>query len=726
MIRFLKKCFIVIVVSLVTTLVSACESAKDISDDPKKPGKENEFMETSAEFDIFFDRNNEENNDNVSRIFYESETMIDNIETDKDGSLYLLRVDELGKTIFETVRDAEIDSVPVDAYCRCLCLDDVSNVFCTYNISDSRIEVRNKRFEYIKTLLADFYPFEVKEMIVRNNNLYVLLVSQNPFEMKEDSYIEEMDGYVDYGEKLLKVSLESGEYEYLDINNIITMCESDNQYIYLYTHRNDSFQIDVYDTSSESIVYSLDVEKLGYVFSMGVFGADIFYISADSAGVCRYNVKSGETRCLIPEVIVVGQSDFDVCGRYLVVLNRINWTISTVDTVSGKVSNSNNTSVGVENDAEVLIGAVDLYSIPVPLKDISENSGIQINTMISPDAGNFEFNEELLMKLMAGDPEVDIFVLSTTEPYSKKIANDGVCYPLNCSEKIVDENNAFFENISNRFKTSSGAIWGIPLNSYMEIMVASKENMEKNNISSEIFDDYQTFIYTLKNIDNKGGIFVDGYDYGFALISDYITNKHTDFGIEIFKDFFENIWGGWKLYYPDGFANNPYLGEAEDRTITAYENKALIDASTTLFHMVAANELLFNDGWSDDFNIYGLPLLDKTDKQCISLHQVAVINPYSKNKDNAVKVLETISDYLHDNGSLGVVYKDRSRYSSIIDTESKLFNSLYNLTEEALVTVHGITNDVIINEVEAYQNGDIDLDTAISSIQRKEDIYLNE
>ena len=57
MIRFLKKCFIVIVVSLVTTLVSACESAKDISDDPKKPGKENEFMETSAEFDIFFDRN---------------------------------------------------------------------------------------------------------------------------------------------------------------------------------------------------------------------------------------------------------------------------------------------------------------------------------------------------------------------------------------------------------------------------------------------------------------------------------------------------------------------------------------------------------------------------------------------------------------------------------------------------------------------------------------------
>ena len=57
-------------------------------------------METSAEFDIFFDRNNEENNDNVSRIFYESETMIDNIETDKDGSLYLLRVDESGKTIF--------------------------------------------------------------------------------------------------------------------------------------------------------------------------------------------------------------------------------------------------------------------------------------------------------------------------------------------------------------------------------------------------------------------------------------------------------------------------------------------------------------------------------------------------------------------------------------------------------------------------------------------------
>ena len=103
-----------------------------------------------------------------------------------------------------------------------------------------------------------------------------------------------------------------------------------------------------------------------------------------------------------------------------------------------------------------------------------------------------------------------------------------------------------------------------------------------------------------------------------------------------------------------------------------------------------------------------------------------MINPYSKNKDNAIRVLETISDYLHDNGKLGGVYKDRSRYSSIIDTESKLFNSLYGLTKDAIVTVHGITNDVMMNEVEAYKNGDIDLDTAVSSIQRKEDIYLNE
>ena len=142
--------------------------------------------------------------------------------------------------------------------------------------------------------------------------------------------------------------------------------------------------------------------------------------------------------------------------------------------------------------------------------------------------------------------------------------------------------------------------------------------------------------------------------------------------------------------------------------------------------MVAANEVLFNDSWSDDFDIYGIPLLYDTDKQCISLYQVAVINPYSKNIDNAIKVLEAMSEYLHDNGSLGTVYKDRSDYSSVIDTGSKRFTSLYALTGDALVTVHGITNDVMMNEVEAYQNGNIDLDTAISSIQRKEDIYLNE
>ena len=713
---FCRSYLILLLILLIMVMLSACGSKSD------ELGKQ----ETDADIAAFFTINGDKSNENIAGLFYKSDTLIDYMETDQNGSLYLLRLDESGNTLFEAIRDDKIDNNTVNSYFQCLCLDKKTDLLYTYNTSAGTIEVRNTKFEYIKTLLDDFHPFEVKEMIIKGDYLYALTVSQNPFEMDDDTYTEESDGYVDYGEELLKISLTGGEYKSTDIKNIITMCDSADRYIYLYTHRNDTYNVEVYDTESEKAVCSVSTEDIGYVFSMAVSGEDIFYVSFNSAGLCRYNIQSGTKRSLIPEFIVTNQSDFDISGRYLTVLNRFDWTVSTVDSISGKISNGKSISVNEEPFKEVLIGAVDMYSIPLPLKDISEKSGIEINTFVSPEAGNFDFNEELMMKLLSRDPEIDIFVLSTTEPYSRKISNDGVCYPLNSSKIITDDNNAFFENISSKFKTPGGNIWGIPLNSYMEVMAASPKNMADNGISTDIFRDYKTFMNTMKKLDKRDGIFVLGYDYGFALMSDYITNNHTDFCNSVLKDYCVSMWNGWKLYDDYGYANNPYLGEAEDRSIALYGNKALLDPDTTQFHMVAANEVLFNDSWSDDFDIYGVPLLYDTDKQCISLYKVAVINPYSKNIDNAIKVLEAMSEYLHDNGSLGTVYKDRSDYSSVIDTGSKRFTSLYALTGDALVTVHGITNDVMMNEVSAYQSGNIDLDTAISSIQRKEDIYLNE
>ena len=727
MVKYNKTILIILLTALVAGLLSGCSEKNSVQEKKEIRKDETEAADPSIETYNYFVLHNDGINENIANLYYKSEAMIANMEVDNNGSLYMLRWDDSRNTVFETVNSGETDSIPAGINCRCLCLDEKTDTFFVYNISDSRIETRNKKFEYVKTIAENFNPFEVKEMIVKNDNLYVLFVSQNPFEMDDDTYTEETDGYVDYGEKLLKISLDNGKQEYTDISNIITMCESDNDYIYLYTHRNGSYKVEVYDTLSDKIVYSIDAEKLGYIFAMGIFGDNIFYISNVSSGLCKYNIINKEARCLISEAMVSAQSDFDICGRYLVVEDRYDRTISTVDIISGKISNGNGTSKDGYKDAEVLIAASDIYNfIPVPLKDISDSCGIQINTMVAPDYDYIGFNEELMVRLMSGDPEVDIFVLSTTEPYSRKISNDGVCYPLNGSETILNDNNAFFDNISNKFRTAGGNIWGIPLNSYMEVMVASPKNMENRGISTDIFKDYTCFMDEMKRLDNRDGIYVDGYDYGFALTSNYITNNHTDFKNILFRHFFETMWDGWNYNESMHFSNNPYLGEITDSTITVYDNKALIDPDTTLFHLVAANELLNNEGWSDEFDIYGLPLLDANDKQCISLYQVAVINPYSKNKDNAVKVLETISDYLRDNGKLGVVYKDRSRYSSVIDTDSKLFNSLYGLTEDAVVTVHGITNDVMMNEVEAYKNGDIDLDTAISSIQRKEDIYLYE
>ena len=55
-----------------------------------------------------------------------------------------------------------------------------------------------------------------------------------------------------------------------------------------------------------------------------------------------------------------------------------------------------------------------------------------------------------------------------------------------------------------------------------------------------------------------------------------------------------------------------------------------------------------------------------------------------------------------------------------------MFKELYEIKEKAIIGDDSVLNDIFLNEVPAYQNAEIDLDTAIKSMQRKEDAYRNE
>ena len=171
------------------------------------------------------------------------------------------------------------------------------------------------------------------------------------------------------------------------------------------------------------------------------------------------------------------------------------------------------------------------------------------------------------------------------------------------------------------------------------------------------------------------------------------------------------------MYEEYGKANNPYMGKEEGYKFSP---------ETSLMCMMTENTVLSDFNNMDGIEVYPLPLISEAYKQSINVPLVAIVNPNGKNRDNAIKVMEQLMIYMRESGKLGAVYKNLEDYPESINTETQIFKSIYDINSNAIVTDHGILNEILNNEIREFQKGNIDLDTAIKSMQRKEDAYRNE
>ena len=64
----------------------------------------------------------------------------------------------------------------------------------------------------------------------------------------------------------------------------------------------------------------------------------MYYVSADSTGLCSFDIKEKKTASITGSVFTTGQGDFNIVGDILVYLNREKMEICTLDTESGRVT----------------------------------------------------------------------------------------------------------------------------------------------------------------------------------------------------------------------------------------------------------------------------------------------------------------------------------------------------------------------------------------------------
>ena len=106
----------------------------------------------------------------------------------------------------------------------------------------------------------------------------------------------------------------------------------------------------------------------------------------------------------------------------------------------------------------------------------------------------------------------------------------------------------------------------------------------------------------------------------------------------------------------------------------------------------------------------------------------ALINPYSENKEAALKVLELLaSDYFKYTGNTlsGFMYEDKSMYPESYHPDSEIFNDFLNIIDDN-TTMAYYTFSVQRLDIDDYQAGKLTLEEAVAEYQRQVDIWLNE
>ena len=385
-------------------------------------------------------------------------------------------------------------------------------------------------------------------------------------------------------------------------------------------------------------------------------------------------------------------------------------------------------------NADVVIGYTDISNLKCSISDIRKITGLNVGTYRIDMPDNLETaNAYLTGQLVEGNNDIDIFILNANTAFGDLLDEEGICYPLNSSKIISEENEMMFDDIADGFKTESGSIWGIPCNYYMYVIATLPENMEIEGLSEDIFDDIFTMTDALKSLsldDRNKKVYIMGEQYGFALMSSYIANNknNTDYNSELFRNSFKVMWDGWEMYSQGGWGNHKLMGSG-NRTVkingkktqlSTYKLARYFDEETTLFNMVTERDILNEDILPEGARIYPIPPISKEYKPECNVSMVMVINPNSRHKENALKVLEAVTEFNHQTGQLGVVYENISDYPEFYETDSDFFKQIYEINKNAVFSPGGIALSVWSNDIRPYQQKKTDLDTVIKAMQDKE------
>lgn len=400
-----------------------------------------------------------------------------------------------------------------------------------------------------------------------------------------------------------------------------------------------------------------------------------------------------------------------------------------------------------------ITGAQDSAVTTVSISDINARRGVYLcdpepedpdGLELSEYAGMFEYealaeksgmnievhglsDENQTLKILAGDSDIDIYFLYLSD--MQFIKEKGLCSPIE-SDIIEQFNSKTFSALRDYCVDENGDIIAMPVSQQISALYAPKRAVDELGIEAEDIEYLDDFLELVRSYDGKR------QNYGFHTMFYYelenqyhyyycdLENGEFEYDNEVFRKLYEDLLGGWVA---DG---NDYRPE-----FSKFIGDYVLDEDENLFTYISISRMLSvtdaekNKTITDSLVCFPIPKLDENvENNVVSSAAFTYINPYSKNKEAAIELLETIAQNYYEVTywySIPYIFSDMSMYPDAIDTDSQLFKDYIAMCNNSKMLLYSVNDEVSYIDWQ-YSRYELTLDDAIAERTRVVDIKLNE
>lgn len=373
-------------------------------------------------------------------------------------------------------------------------------------------------------------------------------------------------------------------------------------------------------------------------------------------------------------------------------------------------------NAGAENPAEVVIndpysGMSGALGSIIRFDRFSEYSDIPVSVVCC------DYSETVL-KILAEDSDIDIYFLNPSD--ARKLIESGIYEPI-VSETIERHNESCFDYLKDFCEVDGKTVLTPIMSSVTAILVPNEAADDMPDISC--IDGYLNWVRSCsgeRKAYTRGDDLYTFLNYQYEKYYCAFKNRTFDYDTEIYRHIYSELLSGFERY------SNP------PETVVGFE-------SAGAKNLAEQKDLLAAEGgfWefadcAEDFRAFPIPKISEKVGGNFVNAIFAYINPYGKNKEAAVKVLETIAENYSDLTDGGIyeifnypfIKKDREDYGEKYSPESRLFGDFYAIAKNGFVHDYQLLS--ARNDIDLYQSGKISLDEAIEMYAREVGAWLNE